>query len=141
VLRITIQETESGSRWILQGQLAGPWVDELRKYWKMEHRAKNWKSCVIDLNDVTHIDKAGERLLRALSKKGAEFVATGLYTKQLIEKVKATARLALRNMGLFLLATLLLAAIFGSDCQQTGTKQRNTGSAGRSVLGKSEAAR
>jgi hypothetical protein len=42
----------------------------------------------VDLNDVTFIDKGGERLLRAMSKKGAELVANGMYTKHLLEKVK-----------------------------------------------------
>jgi hypothetical protein len=48
--------------------------------------------CVIDLNDVTAIDKSGERLLRAMFKEGAELIATGIYTKHMLEKVKTTRR-------------------------------------------------
>jgi hypothetical protein len=47
----------------------------------------------VDLNDVTFIDKSGERLLRAMSKKGAQLVAKGMYTKYLLEKVKTKGNL------------------------------------------------
>ena len=92
MLKITITETKAENRWILQGHLVGPWVRELRSCWKKKHRAQSSQRCVVDLNDVTLIDKAGEGLLRAMSKKGAELIASGLYTKHLLEKVKATGK-------------------------------------------------
>ena len=88
MLRITITETQTESRWVLQGQLAGPWVAELRKFWREKHTAQSHKSCVVDLNDVTFIDRGGERLLRAISKTGADLTAEGMYTKHLLEKLK-----------------------------------------------------
>lgn len=88
MLRITITETQTEGRWVLQGQLAGPWVRELRKLWKEKHTTESHKSCVVDLNDVTFIDKSGERLLRAISKTGAQLTAEGMYTKHLLETLK-----------------------------------------------------
>lgn len=88
MLRITITETQTETRWVLQGQLLGPWVKELRRYWKAKHTRKSSKSCVVDLNDVTFIDKSGERLLRAISKTGAQLTAEGMYTKHLLETLK-----------------------------------------------------
>jgi len=44
---------------------------------------------VIDLSDVTLIDKSGESLLGELRDEGAEFVATGVYTKHLLENLKS----------------------------------------------------
>jgi hypothetical protein len=75
--------------------LVGVWVDELRTSWKKKPRSQNATSCVIDLNDVTFIDQRGERLLRAMSKKGAELVAKGIYTKYLLEKVKTIGKRSL----------------------------------------------
>jgi hypothetical protein len=95
VLKITMNETPTEQRWILQGRLVGPWVDELRTNWKTAHRDKSGRTCVVDLSDVTFIDKAGERLLRAISKKGAHLVASGIYTKWVLEKVKSTDKRAL----------------------------------------------
>ena len=88
MLKITITETEKESRWVLLGQLAGPWVRELRRFWKEKHATESQKSCVVDLNDVTFIDRSGERLLRALAKTGAQLTAEGMYTKHLLETLK-----------------------------------------------------
>jgi len=90
VLKITITETEAETRWILQGMLVGPWVGELRSCWKKRHRTQTGKGCVVDLNDVTFIDKSGERLLRAMSRKGAQLIANGVYTKHVLNKLKNT---------------------------------------------------
>jgi len=88
VLKITITETETDRRWIVQGRLVGPWVSELRTAWKRAHRSQDKRACVIDLNDVTFIDKSGERLLRAMSKKGAQLIARGLYLKHVLEQLQ-----------------------------------------------------
>ena len=86
MLRITVNETPTEKRWILQGRLVGLWVSELRSAWKKTHRPDNNRKCVVDLNDVTFIDKKGERLLRAMSKQGAQFIATGIYTKHVLQQ-------------------------------------------------------
>ena len=72
----------------MQGRLVGPWVNELRTTWKRAHRSQDKRACIIDLNDVTSIDKSGERLLRAMSKKGAQLMARGLYVKHVVEHLK-----------------------------------------------------
>jgi anti-anti-sigma regulatory factor len=86
VLRITIDETPTEKRWILQGRLVGVWVSELRRTWKKTPRLEDNRPCVIDLNDVTFIDEKGVRLLRAMSKQGAQFVATGIYIKHVLQQ-------------------------------------------------------
>jgi len=88
VLKITIMETATERRWIVQGSLVGPWVSELRTTWKRVHRSRDERACIIDLNDVTFIDKSGERLLRAISKKGAQLIAGGMYVKHVVEQLK-----------------------------------------------------
>ena len=86
MLKITISETPAETRWTLQGRLVGEWVDELRTSWKKKPRRQNAVPCVIDLNDVSFIDEKGERLLRALAKKGAQFVASGIYIKYVLQE-------------------------------------------------------
>ena len=110
MLKITITETQIGSRWILQGQLVGPWVNELRRCWKAKHATESRKRCVVDLNDVTFIDKSGERLLRAMSKTGADLTSNGMYTKHLLEKLK-TRNTSLPRMLLCLCVGLGVAVI------------------------------
>lgn len=86
MLRITRTETQAEEKWILCGRLAGLWVGELRRNWKKCHRAGDDRKCVVDLNEVTFIDKKGETLLRTMSKEGAQFIATGIYIKHLLQQ-------------------------------------------------------
>jgi hypothetical protein len=85
VLKITRTETPVEEKWILQGRLVGLWVSELRRCWKKTHRADNNLKCIVDLNEVTFIDAKGERLLRTMSKEGAQFIATGIYIKHVLQ--------------------------------------------------------
>lgn len=87
MLKITTTETAAERRWVLEGCLAGPWVTELRTTWKRTHDSHDKRTCVIDLDDVTFIDKTGERLLRALSKKGAHLVSRGVYIRHVLEQL------------------------------------------------------
>lgn len=80
MLKITFSETPSEERWILQGRLTAPWFRELRACWKKKHRGDTRRACIVDLNEVTFIDKCGERLLRVLARHGAQFTASGVCT-------------------------------------------------------------
>jgi hypothetical protein len=86
VLKITRTETPAEERWILQGRLVGLWVIELRRNWKETHRTDKNLKCIVDLNEVTFIDKKGEKLLQTMSKEGAQFIATGIYIKHVLEQ-------------------------------------------------------
>jgi hypothetical protein len=106
VLKITITETPTETRWIVQGCLIGPWVGELRTAWKRAHGGQDKRTCIIDLNDVTFIDKGGQRLLRAMSKKGAQLIARGLYVKHVLEQLKTNAKRGLVTLIVCLFAGL-----------------------------------
>jgi anti-anti-sigma regulatory factor len=88
VLRITITETPTEMRWVLQGRLFGPWVSELRANWRTVSRSRKGRACLVDLNDVTFIDKSGENLLRAMSREGAQFTAKSLYINDVLAGLK-----------------------------------------------------
>jgi hypothetical protein len=89
MLRISYAPFVSGGHWSLCGQLAGPWVQELRSCWEHRRGESAGSLYVFDLTDVTFIDEQGERLLEELRNAGAEFVAPGVATKYLIENLKA----------------------------------------------------
>jgi hypothetical protein len=57
----------------LHGQLTDPWVHELSACWKKNHRADVGRPCIVDLNEVTLVDKRGERVLRLLARDRARF--------------------------------------------------------------------
>jgi hypothetical protein len=93
MLRIINRSAVNEDRWILSGQLAGPWVEELRSNWdQVLDRSPApliGRRFVIDLSDVTCVDASGEGLLGELRDEGAEFVATGVYIKHLLENLKS----------------------------------------------------
>ena len=97
MLRITHKETETEQRWTLCGQLAGPWVVELRACWEHRGQAGIDAHAVVDLSDVTFIDESGEQLLSEMRRGGAEFVARGVDTKHLLKHLKSKGERPLRR--------------------------------------------
>jgi anti-anti-sigma regulatory factor len=87
VLKITVSETATEDRWILQGRLVGPWVGELKKVWQNAHRGGKPPRCVFDLNDVTFMEKAGDKLLRVLAKQHVKFEASGIYVRGVLSQL------------------------------------------------------
>jgi hypothetical protein len=87
MLRITVTENESEQRWVLQGRLTGSFLEELTASWYANRDRPQTQSRTVDLNEITCIDKDGEQVLLMMIKDGAKFVATGLYTKHLLESL------------------------------------------------------
>jgi hypothetical protein len=52
MLKINFSETPAEERWILHGRLTKPWVQELRAYWKKNHRADVARACIVALDEV-----------------------------------------------------------------------------------------
>jgi len=101
MLKINFSETPAQERWILHGRLTDPWVHELSACWKNSHRADVGRPCIVDLNEVTFIDKSGERLLRMLARDGAQFTASGIYTKHILEHLNVRRKRGTSNLLLF----------------------------------------
>ncbi len=90
MLRITVTEGASEQRWVLQGRLTGGSVEELTANWRANRRDRPpTEICIVDLNEITSIDKDGEQVLLMMMRDGAKFLATGLYTKHLLKSLSA----------------------------------------------------
>jgi ABC-type transporter Mla MlaB component len=88
MLRITVTENASGQRWALQGRLVKDCLSELISAWNAARNQSPDRVRVVDLDEVTSIDKDGEQVLRMMIEGGTEFVANGLYTKHLIDAIR-----------------------------------------------------
>lgn len=99
MLRITVADTATEQRWVVQGRLTEPWVSELRSTWQKAEPVRRGKECVVDLNQVTFIDESGEDVLLGIAKEGARFVAGGVYTKQVVEHLKRLCDAARAGSG------------------------------------------
>jgi len=84
ITRITEQDTITLK---LEGKLAGPWVEELLKTWRSIAEATGNQALVADLNDVTFIDRSGERLLARMHASGTALVAEGTYMSQRLLRI------------------------------------------------------
>ncbi len=71
---------------ILEGRLAGPWVEELNDYWR-KLTVSQRGNALIDLSGVTFIDATGKMLLERLWQQGAKLRATGCLTRCIVEEI------------------------------------------------------
>jgi anti-anti-sigma regulatory factor len=86
MLRITTSE----QKLVLHGQLAGPWVAELKAAWEPSLK-------LVDLTEVTFVDDAGAQVLCAMKDAGVRFVARGVDTKKLLEDLQCKSVPPLRR--------------------------------------------
>ena len=91
MLRIMMKEKASEQRWTLQGRLTKECVAELVSNWRAARSLPSAGNRIVDLNEITVIDKSGEEVLSMMIGEGATFVATGLYTKHLLETLHERA--------------------------------------------------
>src|SRR5260370_3356073 len=116
MLKICFSETPSKERWTLHGRLTSPWVRELRACWKKNHGRDKQRAWIVDLNEITFIDKSGERLLRAMVKKRAQFIAKGIYIKHVLEKLTTKGKSSVLNRltgSFFASAAAVFAVLIG----------------------------
>jgi len=117
MLKITFRETPEEERWALHGLLTDPWVQQFRACWKKNHRTDVRRNCIVDLNEVTFIDKCGERLLCELAKEGAQFTASGTYTKHILEHLNVLRKRNSWNLFGFLMV-LVFVTVVGAGCER-----------------------
>ncbi len=73
MLRITIISEASRATFRLEGRLAGAWVDELRRCY--QEVAPGRSELMVDLDEVTFVDRTGKALLREMSLNGVRLMA------------------------------------------------------------------
>ncbi|MBS0181110.1 MAG: hypothetical protein JSS39_01800 [Nitrospira sp.] len=72
---------------VLEGRLAGPWVEELQASWHALSASEH-HHVVINLADVTYIDADGKTLLACLWRQGADLRASGCLTRCVVEEIR-----------------------------------------------------
>ena len=89
MLKITMTDLPDEQRWSLQGQLVGQWVAEFKSTWREARHAGDTRRCIVELIEVTSIDRNGEAVLAEIMSQGAEFIAGDVYTKHLLRKMRS----------------------------------------------------
>ena len=63
MLRISVVDSRTQRRLVLEGKLIAPWEVELRTAWGAAKQELNKRELAIDLANVTFVSQAGESLL------------------------------------------------------------------------------
>jgi hypothetical protein len=89
MLRITDTTRPEGLTIVLEGRLAGPWVDELARHWKALTATRDAGSICVQLDAVSFIDTRGRAVLETMHAEGAELAAcSGCMTRAILEEIK-----------------------------------------------------
>ena len=91
MLKITPHKTGDATTLLLEGRLAGPWVDELERVWR-DNRESITGSLVVDLTGVTFIEQEGKGLLSRMWLEGAELLAAGCCSRSILEDIMSAGR-------------------------------------------------
>jgi hypothetical protein len=93
---ISFEQTCSEERWIIQGRLAA-FAGELDAVWNSSLEQNPLLTRVVDLCGVVLIDRRGQEVLRKMLRQDAEFIAPGVYTKHLLEQLRARLEIPSRS--------------------------------------------
>jgi hypothetical protein len=92
MLKISILDTPSQCRLMIEGKLIGPWATELAKVWRQATADLNGRTLIIDVKGLTAITEDGENVLLELMKQGASFRSSGVFTKQVLKRMARKIR-------------------------------------------------
>jgi hypothetical protein len=92
MLKISILDTPSQRRLLIEGKLIGPWATELGSVWRQATADLNGRALIIDVKELTAIAEDGENVLLELMKEGASFRSSGVFTKQVLKRLARKVR-------------------------------------------------
>jgi len=87
MFKISIDDTRSRRRLIVEGTLVEPWVAELGRSWRTASQDLGGRKLVIHLKNLTAISREGEDAIFDLMKNGAKFTCGGVFTKHVLKQL------------------------------------------------------
>ena len=92
MLKISILDTQSRRRLVVEGKLVAPWAAELTSVWRKAMADPDRRDVVIFVKCLTAITEDGENVLLELMKEGARFHSSGVFTKQVLKRLTRKIR-------------------------------------------------
>ena len=87
MLKISVIDSRTERRLVVEGKLIAPWVGELRTAWKTANEEMEGRTLVVDLRNITVISQEGEKALSELMTAGAKFRCSGVLTKYVLKQL------------------------------------------------------
>jgi hypothetical protein len=92
MLKISVIDSRTGRRMLLEEKLIAPWVAELRTVWKAANEEMEDRALVVDLRNITVISPEGENALSELMTAGARFRCSGVLIKYVLKQLARKKR-------------------------------------------------
>jgi hypothetical protein len=92
MFRLSIVDTNSQRKLVLEGKLVAPWTEEVESAWRGAQKQLDGRMLVVDLRNVTLIGRDGENTLLNLMRDGARFTGCGVLTKPLLRHLARKCR-------------------------------------------------
>jgi hypothetical protein len=87
MLKISVIDSRTVRRLVLEGTFITPWVGELRTTWTAANADLQDRKLVLDLKNVTQISEEGEDALSELMREGVTFSCNGVLTKHVLQQL------------------------------------------------------
>ena len=92
MFKISVVESDGQQKLVLEGTLVHPWTAEVEKAWRVVTNGVSDRKPIIDLENVTTINKEGEETLYRLMSQGARFRCVDVFTKDVLKRVARKIR-------------------------------------------------
>ena len=87
MFKISVVDTRSQRRLVVEGTLLGPWVAELRTSWRNACQERGPRKLIVDLRNLTTISREGEEAIFDLIKEGAKFSCANVLTRHVLKQL------------------------------------------------------
>jgi len=71
---------------MLEGQLAGPWVEVLRRSWADTLRQTEQQHVFVDLGNVSFVDRQGRALLLHMQEEGVGLMKPSAFLREMLKR-------------------------------------------------------
>ena len=92
MLKISVVDSHTQRRLILEGRLIAPWVAELRTVWKEAKEELDGRELMIDMGNVIVVSQEAENALLQMMNEGARFRCSGVLTKHVLQQLRQRNR-------------------------------------------------
>ena len=87
MFKISVVDTRSQRRVVVEGTLIGAWVAELRTSWRNACQGRGGRKLIVDPRNLTTISREGEGAIFDLIKEGAQFSCGDVLTKHVLKQL------------------------------------------------------
>jgi len=87
MLKISVIDTKTQCRMVLEGKLIAPWTTEFRSAAENAVRDLAGRELLIDVKNLTAIGEDGKAALQQLMRPGVRFVCCGVFTRHVLKQL------------------------------------------------------